>query len=92
MSLSSYNIETFIEKVKGHSYYDIIQLADQEATRCERRLYQEPCREGGCEPIRDYVGTLKDFILYMRHGVRTCTTLNLDLEDFESERNTHYRS
>jgi hypothetical protein len=87
MSLSSYRIETFIEKVKGHSYYDIIHMTNQEATRCERRLYQEACRAGGCETIQDYVGTLKDFILYMRHGVRTHTILTLDLEEFELQRN-----
>ncbi|MBR9982881.1 MAG: hypothetical protein KFF50_17750 [Desulfatitalea sp.] len=86
MSPSSYRIETFIEKVKGHSYHDIIHITDQEATRCERRLYQEACRGGGCEPIRDYVGTLKDFILYMRYGVRTSAILPLDLKAFELER------
>ena len=83
---SSHCIDTFIEKVKGHSYYDIIHMTDQEATRCERHLYQETCRSTGCTAIRDYVVTLKDFILYLRHGIRTSSTLSLDLDEFESKR------
>ena len=85
MLSSSLSISEFFEKAEGHSYLEIIQMADEEATEVERRYYKA-CRDEECVKIIQYVGYLKDFILYMRHGIRTRTTRDLDLKPFKKIR------
>ena len=56
---------------KGKGYQEIIYLADREATEAERRLYhagvgdQDQTRCG-----QDYARCLKDFITFMRYGLK----------------------
>ena len=85
MLSSSLDISEFFEKAKGHSYQEIIQMADKEATEVER-LYYKSCRDEECVKIVQYVGYLKDFILYMRHGIRTRVTRDLNLKPFREIR------
>lgn len=62
----------FVLKAKGRDYHDIIYLADREATEAERRFYhssapdqdQALCGQG-------YAKSLKSFIVFMRHGIKT---------------------
>jgi hypothetical protein len=85
MLSSSFDISEFIRKVEGHSDQKIILMADEEATAAERYLYRhQGCRNAGrnseeCVNIRKYVSLLKDFVLYIRHGVLTRLARELDL-------------
>lgn len=85
MLSSSLNISEFFEKAEGHSYQEIIQMANEEATEVER-LYYKSCRDEECVKIVQYVGYIKDFILYMRHGIRTRVTRDLNLQPFNKVR------
>ena len=88
MLSSSFNIKEFIEKAKGHTYLDIIWMADQEATAAERCFYKLGCK-GDSDKMMYYSRCLKDFILYMRHGVRTQKIRNLQLNAFQKIRLDH---
>ena len=85
MLSSSFDISEFIRKVEGHSDQKIILMADEEATAAERYLYRhQGCRNAGrnseeCVNIRKYVSLLKDFVLYIRHGVLTRLVRELDV-------------
>lgn len=85
MLSSSFSIDEFMEKVKGHTFQEIIQTANQEATSAERIICKQ-CRQGGCDPIVGYACFLKDFILYMRYGVRTRRMRHLNLAAFRQTR------
>lgn len=88
MLSSSLSIAEFFEKAKGHSYQEIIRMADAETTEVER-LYYKSCRETECDGIVQYIKNLKDFILYMRHGVRTRNTRHFNLQPFRQVRMDH---
>lgn len=61
-------------------------MADKEATAVER-LYYKACRdETECGNIMRYAGCLKDFILYMRHGIKTKNIRDLNLAPFRQAR------
>ena len=81
MLSSSLSISEFMEKVEGHSYHEIIEMTDMEATAVER-LYYKSCGNTDCGKILCYAGCLKDFILYLRYGVKTRATRNLNLAPF----------
>jgi len=85
MLSSSLSISEFFKKAEGHSYLEIIEMANEEATEVER-CYYKSCRDEECVKIVQYVGYLKDFILYMRHGIRTSATRDLDLQPFKKIR------
>ena len=85
MLSSSFSIDEFMEKVKGHTFHEIIQTANQEATAAERIVCKH-CRQGDCDPIVGYARCLKDFILFIRYGVRTRRMRHLNLAAF---RQTH---
>lgn len=91
MLSSSFNITEFMEKIKGHSYQEIIWLTDREATEAERCLckagHQEDSHES--DKIIRYAGCLKDLILYMRHGIRKGETKKLKMDYFRDIRLQH---
>ncbi len=84
MLSSSFNITEFIEKVKDHSFEEIIWMTDKEATEAERYLLKI-CLEGERAKVMSYAGCLKDFILFLRHGVRTRAVKHLPLDAFMFE-------
>ncbi|NNK00268.1 MAG: hypothetical protein HKP58_07625 [Desulfatitalea sp.] len=84
MLSSSLSISEFIEIIKGRSYEEIIWMTDQEATEAERRIYKKRINPADSQDkLAGYARDLKDFILYMRHGVRTSTTRDLQLDEFK---------
>ena len=88
MLSSSYDFTEFMEKVKGHSFQEIIWMADQEATEAERCMHRSGCN-GDEDKIVQYALCLKDFILYMRHGMLTRIIRRLDLDQFNAVRRRH---
>ena len=85
MLSTSFDISEFIRKVEGHSDQKIILLADQEATAAERYLDKHrQCSSAernaeDCINVREYVSLLKDFVLYIRHGILTRLVRELDV-------------
>jgi hypothetical protein len=63
----------FVDQVVDQPYDDIILLTDQEATAAQRRC----CKQRPTDGLNDdadleaYALLLKDFLVYMRHGVAT---------------------
>ena len=76
-----YDIGEFIEKIKDYSYDEVILLSNQEATDTERRIIMD-CGDTGCQEARQYVSSLKAFILFMRHGVIARSIRNCNLKYF----------
>ena len=61
----------FVLVAKGRDYQEIIYMAEREATEAERRFYHP--RMADPEKMlcgRDYARCLKDFITFMRYGVK----------------------
>lgn len=85
MLSTSFNIAEFIEKVKGHSFEEILWMTDREATEAERYLLHLPRKGERATRVVSYAGCLKDIILYMRHGVRTSAIRGLALEAFQTK-------
>lgn len=81
MLSKKYDIREFIEKVRDLSFEEVIVLADREATFTERHLYRD-CRQRKCEQASRYARSLKDFIVFMRHGVLTSSIRGLNLSGF----------
>lgn len=80
MISKSFDIKEFIAEVKDHSYQEIIWLADAEATAAERLIFKEHFPEGSIQ-LKTYATEIKDIILFMRHGILTRATRDLDLKD-----------
>jgi hypothetical protein len=78
MLSASFDINEFIDKVKGRSDHEIIYMADREATEAERHCYKRSNGENA-EDARSYATLLKDVVLYMRHGIQTHAVRQIDL-------------
>lgn len=85
MVSESGSLEEFVERVRGKHFEDLVFLVDREATDAERRLY---CRrhDDSCdlEHFRRYAGQIKDFLLYLRHGIKTAEIRKIDLHGFRN--------
>ena len=78
-----------MEKVKDREYQDIIYHIDQEATAAERLAWKKrDVSSGDDQRLERYVRFLKDFVLFMRHGVKTTSTRKFDLNAFDIKRDT----
>ena len=65
------DFDDFAQKANGCNYDDIIAMADREATEAERRRYMAGTPQD--EKIfcgREYAECLKDFIAYLRYGIK----------------------
>jgi hypothetical protein len=67
------SLAEFIDCIAELPYDDIILLADQEATAAERRCCKRRTAGGKGQngQMESYALLLKDFMIYMRHGVAT---------------------
>jgi hypothetical protein len=67
------NLAEFVDRIAEQSYDDIILLTDREATAAERRWCKQRTgsRDGQNGRMKTYALLLKDFLIYMRHGVAT---------------------
>jgi hypothetical protein len=90
MLASSADIAEFMTKIKDKPFHDVVYLVDREATEAERlTLKSKSVPESETDIYRRYAMTLKDFVLYVRHGIKTSLVSNLDLDDFQ---NLHYNN
>ena len=89
MLSDTFSIVEFLDKAKCNNYQSVLTLADREATDVERFLYKKQDTSVGDTQLREYANTLKDFISYMRYGVKTRKVRLLDLDHFKDLRETN---
>jgi len=64
-------IYSFVQEAKGKSYFDILDMAIDEATEAERTVYKLRSKTGPKTiPEGRYAADLKGFIAFMRYGVK----------------------
>lgn len=86
MLSDTFNIVEFLDKAKCNNFQRVLNLAHREATDVERALYKNQNASDGNTKLREYATTLKDFISYMRYGIKTRKVRPLDLEHFKDLR------
>lgn len=86
MLSDTFSIVEFLDKAKCSNYQRVLTLADREATDVERVLYKKQNAAVGDTKLREYANTLKDFISYMRYGIKTRKVRLLDLDHFKALR------
>jgi hypothetical protein len=87
MISSSYNFSGFFEALdaEDRDYLDIIYLAEQEATEVERMLYNpKSLTKIPFHEVENYAKTVKNFISFMRYGVKPVGVDNADFDLFRS--------
>ena len=65
------NFNDFVLETEGRDYQEIIYMAEREATDAERRFYHHSKTDP--EKVlcgQDYALCLKEFITFMRYGIR----------------------
>jgi hypothetical protein len=71
MISSNCDFSDFVAAIKDKSYYDVIYLADQEATAAERLLFRNGVHDDERKRCgQKYASILKDLISYMRSNIR----------------------
>ena len=63
----SFNIKEFVDALKGEDYMVILHLAELEATAAERFVIHN---KSNSKEYEEYAYTLKEFICFLRYGVR----------------------
>lgn len=86
MLSDTFSIVEFLGKAKCNNYQRVLTLAHREATDVERFLYKHQNVSVGDTKLREYATVLKDFISYMRYGIKTRKVRALDLEHFKDLR------
>ena len=75
----------FLETIRDKDYRDIMYLVEQEATETERFSYRQNKRDAcQAQPFSSYARTLKDFLFFMRYGVRPAGLTDADFQLFQS--------
>jgi hypothetical protein len=88
MLSESASLVEFMDQVRGKQFEDLVFLADREATEAERFLYRQRSRNSeDAKRYGSYATMLKDFMIYLRHGVRTSALRGLDGSFLEEFRN-----
>ncbi len=79
----TYNFEYFADKVKDLELFEIISLAEQEATRAWRQTYHHGAvQDGTAMQSMEYQSKLLGLIDFLRHRVKPRTVDQQDLELF----------
>lgn len=71
------SLTEFVDQVAQKSHDDIILLADREATAAERYCCKRRSAGAQADKMHTYAVLLKDFLIYMRHGVASSALRNL---------------
>lgn len=87
MLSKSCNFSEFLEKVIGCDYADLILLANKEATAAERTFYKQKAHlESDPNEYQEYAVVLKDFIGFLRNGIKSSSVRDFDFEPFHDVR------
>ena len=67
----AHDIREFIHAMEDKDYLDMIDLADEETTEVERRLYHpKTSLEAKREGSEEYANQLKSFLSFVRYSVK----------------------
>lgn len=88
MISSDCDFKEFLNKIQHHDYVEILLAANAEATAAERTVYKNrKTRDDRTDAFRTYADTLKDFIYFLRNGIKPTSIRAYDFESFEDRRN-----
>ena len=73
------DFEKFVREIRGKDYYDVIYLAEKEATQAWRSSYNNLSRNCDSEASRTYQEKLIGLIDYLRHGLKPRVFTDQDL-------------
>jgi hypothetical protein len=75
--------------LKGKPYEEVVFLTDREATEAERSFHRrgDNMHPNGALHLQSYAASLKDFLVFVRHGVMTSIIRNSGLKGLQSFRN-----
>jgi hypothetical protein len=81
------DLNEFVDAVRDRDYYDVLYLAEREATAAERlRLRRQNLESRGQRFCPRYADSLKGFIYFLKYGVQTSLLDKDDVELFRSLR------
>jgi hypothetical protein len=87
MISNSCNFNEFIQAVKDNEYFDILYKIDREATDAERCFYRAEVTTENREICgKQYASILKNFLFYMRYGIRLRAISDDQFQLFQSVR------
>jgi hypothetical protein len=72
------SLSEFVDQIADRAYDDIILLADREATAAQRQYYKRRTTDNPKGEMKTYALLLKDFLIYMRHGVASRALRSVD--------------
>ena len=85
MISESLDLGDFVETIRGKDYREIMYLAEQEATDAERLFYRKRTSDDfEDKTVSSYARVLKDFLFFMRYGVRPAGLTEEDFQLFRS--------
>ena len=80
MISSDCDFEKFVRAIKGKNTYDVIYLAEKEATLAWRQSYNDHLKKDGTDASRRYQAKLIGLIDFMRHGLKPSSLNDQDLQ------------
>ena len=87
MISKSCDFNEFLEKVNGQEYPDILLAANDEATAAERFFHKMKFREENrIASFQEYAMVLKDFIYFLRNGIKPSSIREFDFQEFQAVR------
>jgi hypothetical protein len=85
MISESFELKQFIAAVKDMDFLGIIEKANKEATEADRRWYRSRrMKAPNQQRCRQYATTLKEFIAFIRYGLRPNDLSEADFQLFRS--------
>lgn len=91
MISSDCDFEQFVRAIEGKSTYDVIYLAEKEATLAWRQNYNDRLKNDGNDASRQYQAKLIGLIDFIRHGLRPNSLNDQDLQLCSQLRHTSDR-
>lgn len=87
MISKSCDFNEFLNTINGWDYADILLAANDEATAAERRFYKmKSRRREPTETFQEYAVVLKDFIYWLRNGIKPSSIREFDFQEFQDVR------
>ena len=79
MISSNYDFERFVEAIREKGYYEVVYMAEQEATEAWRTSYRSKKKRDNGESSQ-YQQKLIGLIEYLRHGIKPRSLSDKDIE------------
>ena len=87
MISKSCDFNEFLEKINGQEYPEILLAANDEATAAERIFHKRKSREKKrLVSYQQYAMVLKDFIYFLRNGIKPFSIREFDFQEFQTAR------